>query len=425
MRDQCWVNIHPVREGLQFILSDGLMPFLRFIFFLIACLVAGLAASAEISKVQIVGNGDPTRITIWSDTQQNANAFLAESGAARSLILPLNGISASQVGDGAGGITAWALSGGTLSFSLDRPLMVARVLALPPAGREQSHRIIIDLQGVSAARYSSSAKRDMRKFATFLADQRKSEVDRELASLRPDAPLAPSARVAGGKYVVVIDAGHGGKDPGASAINGGREKDITLSAALVLKKLLEADPRYTVRLTRDTDVYVDHEDRVTLARNWGANLFISLHADAAASRDVSGASVYTISANGERRIDKEANKNNWRIPTEDGTSKQISGILKDLVKRETKTRSAEFAEILLPELEKSGPVLRNTHRNAGFYVLLAPDVPAVLLEMGFVTNKEDSKRLQNSKGIRKSMSSVKRGIDRFFDQQDLLLAGQG
>ena len=95
------------------------------------------------------------------------------------------------------------------------------------------------------------------------------------------------------------------------------------------------------------------------------------------------------------------------------------------MKRETKTRSAEFAEILLPELEKSGPVLRNTHRNAGFYVLLAPDVPAVLLEMGFVTNKEDSKRLQNSKGIRKSMSSVKRGIDRFFDQQDLLLAGQG
>ena len=145
----------------------------------------------------------------------------------------------------------------------------------------------------------------------------------------------------------------------------------------------------------------------------------------AAGASIRFPSVYTISASGERRIDKEANRNNWRIPLEDGAPEHVSSILEDLVKRETKTRSSEFAEILLPELEKSGPVLRNTHREAGFYVLLAPDVPAVLLEMGFLTNASDARRLQSNAGIRKAMNSVKRGIDRFFDQQDILLAGHG
>jgi N-acetylmuramoyl-L-alanine amidase len=92
------------------------------------------------------------------------------------------------------------------------------------------------------------------------------------------------------------------------------------------------------------------------------------------------------------------------------------------VKRETKTHSAEFAELLLPELQQAGPVLRDTHKNAGFYVLLAPDVPAVLLELGFLTNRDDANRLQSRSGRQKSMNAVKRGIDRFFIQQEKLLA---
>ena len=400
------------------------MTLLRLVFLVIAFAGGGFAASADISRVQVVGNGEPTRITVWADSEQEGRAFLAQSGEARSLIVPIQGDVTPAAGDGRGGVATWALSEGTLSFALERPLMVARVLALPPAGNEPSHRIIIDLQAVSDARFSSVAKRDMRKLASYQDNRRKSELAAELAALRPDAPLPASSRVSEKTYTVVIDAGHGGKDPGAMAITGGREKDITLRAALTLKKILESDRRYTVRLTRDTDVYVDHEVRVSMARDWGANLFISLHADAAGSRTVSGASVYTISASGERRIDKEANRNNWRIPLEDGAPQRVSSILEDLVKRETKTRSSEFAEMLLPELEKSGPVLRNTHREAGFYVLLAPDVPAVLLEMGFLTNREDAKRLQSEQGIRKAMSAVKRGIDRFFDKQDILMAGQ-
>ncbi|MCA8902348.1 MAG: N-acetylmuramoyl-L-alanine amidase [Hyphomonas sp.] len=383
--------------------------------------IFGIApARAEVSDVRVVGNGQPTRITVWTDTPQEARAFLSEQSGWRTIVLPLRGGAIPRAGTGAGGVENWSLTDSELRFTLDRPLMVARVLTLPPAGSEPDHRVIIDLEAVSAARFSSVAKRDMRQLAKATAAPPPQDPDPGfLAGLFGSSP-----RPASGKYVIVVDAGHGGKDPGALAITGGREKDITLAAALELKKLLEADPRYRVRLTRDTDKFLELEDRVTLARKWGANLFISLHADAAASRKVSGASVYTISARGEARIDKEATKNAWRIPLEDGTPERVSGILEDLVKRETKTHSAEFAEFLLPELSQAGPVLRDTHKNAGFYVLLAPDVPAVLLEMGFLTNEEDAKRLNSGNGRKKSMQAVKRGIDRFFEHQEILMAGQ-
>nr|WP_290919494.1 N-acetylmuramoyl-L-alanine amidase [Hyphomonas sp. 34-62-18] len=381
---------------------------------------------ADVSQVRVVGDGAPTRITIWTDAPEEAEAYVSETGSVRRIIFPLRGNAYSAEGLGTGGVTVWSLNPGRLEFELDRPMSVARVLRLPPTGTEKSYRVIVDLDTVSDARFSSIAKRDTRRLA-------KAESEAAKAAEKQAALLASagSAKSAGRKapprskgHVVVIDAGHGGKDPGAMAITGGREKDVTLKAALALRDLLEADGRYVVKLTRDTDVYVDHEDRVTMARNWGAELFISLHADAAGSSSVAGASVYTISARGEGRIDREASRNNWVIPIEDGTPERLTGILSDLVKRETKTRSAEFAELLLPELEQAGPVLRNTHRSAGFYVLLAPDVPAVLLELGFLTNSDDAKRLQSEKGRQASVRAIKNAIDAYFDRQDMRLASQ-
>ncbi|MEQ8300407.1 MAG: N-acetylmuramoyl-L-alanine amidase [Hyphomonas sp.] len=396
-------------------------PF-RQLFLVCACILVGFFAHADIRDVRVVGDGAPTRITVWSDISQEAQAFLAESGGQRSLILPLSGESNAKVGTGTGGIEGWALTGGRLSFSLDRPLVVSRVLSLPPTGNERAWRIIIDLQTVSAARFGSLARRDMQRLARAESDARKATIAMAAAEIAPTEPLRPRDRKGNGKFVIVVDAGHGGKDPGTQSARGLFERDITLKAALYLKELLEKDARYTVRLTRDNDKFIELEDRVTLARNWGADLFISLHADAAGSPDVAGASVYTISERGERRIDKEADKNDWKIPIETGGSKVVGSILEDLVKRETKSHSAAFAEDLLPELAAAGPVLRGTHRNAGFYVLLAPDVPAVLLEMGFLTNSDDARRLHSESGRAKSMQAVKRGIDKFFDRQEILVA---
>ena len=390
------------------------MLIIRVFLLAFACFLGAFQAFAEVRDVRVVGNGAPTRITVWTDTAQDPRAYMVEGASGRSVILPVQGGASPRTGSGMGGVPGWTLTDTELRFNLDRPLMVTRVLTLPPTGTATDHRVIIDLDTVSEARFASVARRDMRQLGKAMAALNDAGRRREVAAMRPS--------VRRDKYVVVVDAGHGGKDPGATAITGGKEKDITLAAALQLKNLLEADGRYEVRLTRETDTFIELEDRVTLARNWGANLFISLHADAAARDTVSGASVYTISARGESRIDKEASKNDWQIPIEDGTSQSITGILKDLVKRETKTHSAEFAEYLLPELQKAGPVLRDTHKNAGFYVLLAPDVPAVLLELGFLTNRQDASRLQSRSGRQRSMTAVKHGIDRFFDQHEKMMA---
>ncbi|MEM9225488.1 MAG: N-acetylmuramoyl-L-alanine amidase, partial [Pseudomonadota bacterium] len=224
------------------------------------------------------------------------------------------------------------------------------------------------------------------------------------------------------RHKIAIDPGHGGRDPGAPVVTGGEEKSIVLQTSLKLQEFLEKDPRYDVMLTRTKDVYVEHEDRVSMAREWGADLFISVHADAALKPDISGASVYTISTRGERRIEGTAVKYGWEIPIEGAANDEVEGILTDLVKRETKSNSAIFADFLVSELAEAGPLLRNTHRQGNLFVLLAPDVPAVLVEIGFLSNKQDARRLKSSTGRRKSAEAIKRAIDTYFDRQELLLA---
>lgn len=379
--------------------------------------VHAVPAGADVSSVRVVGDGAPTRITVWTDTREEGEAYLVEEAGEQKILLVLGQNAYSAEGRGTGGVVSWRLNPGRLEFVLDRPMSVMRVLRLPPTGSESLHRVIIDLDTISQPRFASLARRDARRLA---ADQPgRSAGQRALAAA---APISPPAAAAG--HVIVIDAGHGGRDPGAVASDGTREKDITLRAAVELRDLLQADGRYQVRLTRDTDRFIELEDRVTMARDWGAELFISLHADAAASPDVAGASVYTISARGETRIDQEASRNNWVMPIEDGTPEPVTGILSDLIKRETRTRSSEFAEMLLPELAGAGPVLRNSHRNAGFYVLLAPDVPAVLLELGFLTNSDDSRRLKSDRGRQAAIRATKRAIDAYFERQDMRLAAQ-
>jgi len=397
------------------------MPKFLFILLILLGFAWCLPASADVTQVRIVGDGAPTRITIWTDVAETAEGLVTEVPGERKVVLLLSQNGYSAAGEGNGGVEAWSLEPGRLEFVLDRPMAVTRMLRLPPTGKERAYRVILDLDTISPARFTIAARRDVKKLA---------KLETEMAEARANATkqLAggkwPAGRTLGGarKHVVVIDAGHGGKDPGAMALTGGKEKEITLKTALALRDVLEKGGKYDVRLTRESDVYVEHEDRVTMARKWGAELFISLHADAAGATSVSGASVYTISARGETRIDREATKNDWKIAIEDGTPERLNGLLEDLVKRETRTRSAEFAELLLPQLEKAGPVLRNTHRNAGFYVLLAPDVPAVLLELGFLTNEADAKRLQSEKGRKAAVEAIAAAIDTYFETQDLRLA---
>ncbi|MGH6931535.1 MAG: N-acetylmuramoyl-L-alanine amidase [Dongiaceae bacterium] len=234
----------------------------------------------------------------------------------------------------------------------------------------------------------------------------------------PAKPEAPADR----QWLVALDPGHGGKDPGTIGPAGTEEKDITFKMALELKEKLEATGRYKVFLTRDKDQHMALRERTERARNANADLFISLHADHIDQAELRGASVYTLS---ETASDTEAaalaaHANKEDLITGVDLSSQsaiVTSILIDLAQRETKNLSARFASILSEELAQRTLMLRNAHRFAGFVVLKAPDVPSVLVELGYLSNKEDEQAL-NSAGHRAQLcAAMLMAIERYFEWQ--------
>jgi N-acetylmuramoyl-L-alanine amidase len=219
----------------------------------------------------------------------------------------------------------------------------------------------------------------------------------------------------------VIDAGHGGQDPGARGALG-HEKDVNLAAARALRARLERTGRYKVVMTRDADVYVPLQSRVRIAQRAGADLFISLHSDSGPDPSLSGASVYTLSDKATRRSSQFVSKDDWFMKASLTGDRGVSDILLDLTQRATRNRSAAFAQMVLANIEGQAPLLRRSHRDAGFMVLLAPDVPAVLLEMGFITNAADE-RLHTDPARRSAlMNSVGDAIDDYFGEAAKLAA---
>lgn len=219
------------------------------------------------------------------------------------------------------------------------------------------------------------------------------------------------------KPVIVIDPGHGGSDPGAIGIKGTYEKTITTKAADELAARLRKSGRYTVILTRTNDSYVDHDDRLRIARTGQADLFISIHADSA-GKSAKGATVYTLADRAKGRQKRIVNNQNWILDVDlSAQSDPVGDILVDLAQRKTESQSDAFAEILLGELTGKVDLIGNSHRRAGYYVLLAPDVPAVLLELGYLSNSQDEKRLKTKKYRDKITSGVERAIDTYMAQR--------
>ena len=232
-------------------------------------------------------------------------------------------------------------------------------------------------------------------------------------------PLASSHHKSDGRPTIVIDPGHGGVDPGATGISGIYEKFITYAMARELQQQLEKTGRYHVRLTRDRDVFIRLRDRVAIARQHSADLFISLHADVVKDPDIRGLSVYTLSQNAsDAEAQSLADKENKAdlIAGIDLTheSSDVANILIDLAQRETMNRSAGFAGNIVEELGRETPLLTNTHRFAGFAVLKAPDVPAVLIEMGYLSNTIDEHNLRQPEYRHKLAHAISQAVDRYF-----------
>jgi N-acetylmuramoyl-L-alanine amidase len=389
----------------------GVVILAALIAFAVAALAAGAGfatgAQGDVLRIRFGGDAERTRVVI--DMDRTARGSLVQAGEGGRVVLALSGLSPGRgvEGRGLGLVRGYSMRGGgggaELTLDLAGGAEVERRFLLPPGDGVTHYRYVVDLKATDAV----IADRPDRNPPRYTAS----------AAARPERPL------------IVIDAGHGGHDPGTL---GGRvnESTVTLQAARDLKTELERIGRYRVMLTRESDVYVTRSRRVAMAREAGADLFISLHADAGQDSTTRGASVYTLSEQGAvRAVRQVTNRDGWHaelhLPGRDPT---VDRILLDMTQRATQNRSAQAARVLVTHLEGSGhPMLNRSHRDANFEVLLAPDVPALLLEMGFMTNPDDEQLLTDERGRSRLMRATAQGIDRYFTQPDagVMVAGAG
>ena len=237
-------------------------------------------------------------------------------------------------------------------------------------------------------------------------------------SFPPRKPAA-STPVSYYKPIIVLDAGHGGVDPGAIGKSGIQEKKITLQYTLALKRILEKSGRYRVMLTRSRDHYVNLADRVERARKADGDLFISIHADSHKNSNTRGLSVYTISENRAKREANKLVKQSHKKEVIRGVdlkreSSDVKGVLIDMVQRDTNNTAASFAELLVKELGDDAKLLDKPHRNASLAVLTGVDIPSVLIELGYLSNRYEEKLLRTLEYRNRLTSEIAQAIDTYF-----------
>ena len=218
--------------------------------------------------------------------------------------------------------------------------------------------------------------------------------------------------------LVMLDPGHGGRDPGAIGISGTYEKQVALAAAFELKRQLEAAGRYRVGLTRTGDRFTPLDDRVAKAQAQGAALFVSMHADALSDHSVRGASVYTLAASASdaqtAALAERENSADRYASAAANASPDVARILASLVRRETRIGSSRIARDMVGHLDQDLPMLPNPARHAAFVVLKAADIPSVLVEMGFISNPADEAALRRPLHRMRVAEAMKRAVDAYF-----------
>lgn len=244
------------------------------------------------------------------------------------------------------------------------------------------------------------------------------------------APVAPPADDGDPRPVIVLDPGHGGIDSGTTGASPYAEKNIVLDVALALRDRLEATGRYRVVLTRSTDVFVPLGERVRLARSSRAALFVSIHADALAAGDgqARGASVYTLAetasdAEAARLAEKENKADLIAGVDLSQESDEVAGILFDLAQRETRNFSALFARTLVGAMKSAGNVHKSPLKSAGLRVLRAHDVPSVLVEVGYMSSREDLKLMTSEAWRDKVATAMGEAVDSFFSSRTAGVTG--
>ncbi len=306
--------------------------------------------------------------------------------------------------------------GSRIVFDLTGPARIAKSYVLE-AANGQPPRLVLELEEVDRTTFVQSLAAESRpELRPAIADA----VAAAAAPAEAPAPCPSRPRPADLRPVVVIDPGHGGIDNGTQA-GGANEKELVLGFGLALRDRIEKSGKYRVVMTRTDDTFIPLADRVRIARNQSAALFVSIHADALprGEGDAQGATIYTLSdrasdaeaerlAEAENKADAIGGVNLTEEPTE------VADILIDLAQRETRTFSNRFARLLMGEMKTTVRMHKHPLKSAGFRVLKAPDVPSVLVELGYVSNKGDLEHLVSENWRSRTVGSMAQAIDAFF-----------
>ncbi len=403
----------PTRDGRQ------VFPLICSVFAALLLLAAALAgagpASAgdmiQVSGYKMAGDAARTRIVMRFDKEPEMRWFLLRAPHRLVVDLPQSAFSLEPDELTPRGMVTEVRYGNLdegrsrMIVAFDGPFDVERIEVLENED-DSGHRLVADIVAGSE-----------NSFEQAMAEQIESTGSMQSApkSDRVGTAGEPASR----KFRIMIDPGHGGIDTGAQGSAGTQEKTITLAFALELKKEIESDGKHDVFLTRDRDLFLGLDERVRIARQHEADLLISIHADSIRLKDFRGATVYTVA---DKASDAEAAAKAIRenladeiggVVVED-EQEGVADILADLIRRETQSFSLRFARSLVGELSTSIQMIpTNPHRYAGFRVLRAPDVPSVLLELGYLSNASDEEQLRDPEWRARAAESIMSAIDLF------------
>lgn len=409
-----------------------------------AAAVSYTQSLGEVTRVRVGNGAEESRIVLEMDQASSARMVTPDGPSQHMvLVLPHVNAAADLHGSSDGLLRQYrveqAAGSAKIAIDFDKDAVIRRRFLLPPDDAVKVYRYVIDFAPAPAGAAVTSVRSALppiggspsptatpvalKAAATVNSNSGQASVSQASVSQAggSQAAIVAPRFQSNARKVIVIDAGHGGKDPGAAGANA-LEKDVNLAAARALRDRLTATGRYQVVLTRDTDVFIPLEQRVQIARRESADLFISLHADSIADPNLHGATVYTLSDKGADRVAKQVfTRSDWFINVDmHGRDPSVNRILLDLTQRETTNQSSGFANLLIDRLNRKVDLLRRSHRDANYVVLLAPDVPAILLEMGFITNPIDELRLTSDEARAKLVDSVSDAIDAYFARQTRL-----
>lgn len=386
---------------------------LRFIFALFLLALASPSSANVVSGMRVVGDSERTRFVI--DLEKNPEFGVVRLAGPYRLVIDMPEVDfkdAARPGEGRGLISDFrygliAPGRARIVLDLSGPVEITNTFVLDPVDTEPA-RLVVDMIPTSEAAFAVAVRQDRHEPATTAA-----------LGQMPHDPA--------GRPVVVIDPGHGGIDSGATGAEGLLEKDVTLKFGQELARQLKEGGKLQAVLTRDGDSFLSLGDRVEAARRHHAAFFVSIHADSVREKYVRGATVYTLSDDASDALAQALAERENRSDILAGLAlsdqpDDVADILFDLARRETKNLSIRFAKELVDDLDGSLPLNANPWRKASFKVLKAPDVPSVLLELGYLSNKDDEKLFRDKDWPASHAGTVARAIEEFLGES--VTAGQ-